>query len=172
MSRAKRTVRITAAAAGIAALGVGLAGPALAAPGEPEQSPTPGPALPELSGLPVQNPLAALPAPPSLPTLPMLFVFEAPRVNAPSVRTAGPSTSGPQAAAPVRAQFATAPGTDETSDEASDETSDEADPAPSSPGFGQVAALSALDTARLFDGSAPSSLVQQQGLGTSSLGLG
>jgi hypothetical protein len=168
MSRAKRTVRTTAAAAGIAALGVGIAGPALAAPGGPEDVPTPGPALPELSGLPVQNPLAALPAPPSVPTLPMLFVFEAPRVNAPAMRTAGPSTSRPQSATPVRTELAADTGTDATSDA----TSDEADPAPSTPGLGQVAALSALDTARLFDGSTPTSLVQQRGLGTSSLGLG
>ena len=82
-SLARRTVRTTAAVAGIAALGAGLAGNAVAAPA------TGAEAASALQGLPSSVPLADLPgatAAPNLADLPMLFVFQGPTVN-----TSGPS---------------------------------------------------------------------------------
>ena len=76
-------MRTTAAVAGIAALGAGLAGNAVAAPA------TGAEAASALQGLPSSVPLADLTGAPTVPDLndlPMLFVFQGPTVN-----TAGPS---------------------------------------------------------------------------------
>ena len=77
-SLARRTLRTSAAAAGIAALGTGIAGNAGAAPAE-STVPTPeaASALAALpTGLPAALPLNDLPSAQGMPALPMLFVFE------------------------------------------------------------------------------------------------
>jgi hypothetical protein len=155
-SLARRTLRTTAAAAGMAALGVGLAGNALAAPADSEPASTPESAQPALPALPVGNPLASLQSGAHAPALPMLFVFQAPTIN-----TAGPSGSAlpgvadrMPAAAPVRTQPQTG--------------SAQVTPAASP---GRVGALSALDSAGMFDDLLSKSVVDQRGLGNSTLGL-
>ena len=95
-SLARRTVRTTAAVAGIAALGAGLAGNALAAPAAGVEAPE---AASPLQGLPSSVPLAGLPgatAAPNLADLPMLFVFQGPTVN-----TSGPSGTPAPSTAPL-----------------------------------------------------------------------
>jgi len=85
-SLARRTLRTTAAAAGIAALGAGLAGNAMAAPAVDTDAPSPDTASTVPGGL-SSLPLAALPsaaAVPNVSDLPMLFVFQGP-----TVKTAG-----------------------------------------------------------------------------------
>jgi hypothetical protein len=78
-SLARRSLRTTAAVAGIAAASVGLAGPATAAPAEPERPGTDGAApAPADSGSP--NLAGDLPPAPEAAELPMLFTFEGPSV--------------------------------------------------------------------------------------------
>ncbi|WP_300007260.1 hypothetical protein [Pseudonocardia sp.] len=84
-SLARRSLRTTAAAAGIAALGVGLAGHAFAAPELPA-----APALPGTEGLGALEGMAGVP---ELPAAPSAEGFSMPGVinfEAPSVNTAGP----------------------------------------------------------------------------------
>jgi hypothetical protein len=88
-SIARRGLRTTAAVAGLAALGAGLAAPAFAeaqaAPAKPES-----PAAPDLSA--ARGALASLPAPTANPSdLPPLFTFEMPKVEtaAPAMPSAG-----------------------------------------------------------------------------------
>src|SRR5689334_24964650 len=101
-SLARRTLRTTAAAAGMAALGVGLAGNALAAPADTPQAPEPAlPVLPALPALPTANLLAKLPGVTSGQPLPKLFVFQVPKIN-----TAGPSGARVQTQPVASAQVA------------------------------------------------------------------
>lgn len=167
-SFARRTLRTTAAAAGMAALGVGLAGNALAAPDEADRTPAPAPspALPVMGAVPVNNPLASLPrVPQNLGQLPMLFVFQGPTVN-----TAGPSPD----AAPARTHVAhvDADGTGDSGDTDAPETDTTADAdLPSrTPGTDRVGALSTLDSAGLFDSLTPQSVVDVNGLGAGHAG--
>lgn len=106
---ARRSVRTTAAAAGIAALGIGFAGPALAAPSASS--------LPELPALDTMSAPAVDSAVPgmddfaraadtahtSLPDLPGAFTFESPTVDADSVRASSidPTANAPTDAAAV-----------------------------------------------------------------------
>jgi hypothetical protein len=186
---ARRTLRTTAAAAGMAALGVGLAGNALAASSvpEPEQATGPEPALPALPGLSTENPLASLPGVPAGPALPMLFVFQGPTVHSPTINTAGPSS--PDAlrlpvAAPVNTSASAAPQSAQSAQSTrSTEPAEPTEPgstraqagpaqaALAGPGADQVSALSGLDSANLFDDLASESVVDQRGLGTSMLGI-
>jgi hypothetical protein len=174
-SLATRTLRTTAAAAGMAALGVGLAGNALAAPSTPT-SPQTGstPALPALPALPTQNPLASLPGVPDGTHLPMLFVFQGPTVHSPTVNTAGPSRLDQvrlPVAAPVRTTPSASVGTETTPAHVGPTQAGSTHAGSVSPQPDQVGALSALDSAALFRDLAPQSVVDQQGLGTSGLGL-
>ena len=198
-SLARRTVRTTAAVAGMAALGAGLAGNALAAPAAGVEAPE---AASALQGLPSSVPLAGLPgatAAPNLANLPMLFVFQGPTVN-----TSGPSGTPAPSTAPLPdvdevSGSGQVPGLDSvpTPDSAlpagavdgsvngvalpvsgapsdrsdrSDRSETEADPAPSTPG--QVGALSALDSAGLFSRLAQERLVDEGGFGMSTAGGG
>jgi hypothetical protein len=84
-SLARRSLHTTAAAAGIAALGVGLAGHAFAAPELPA-----APALPGTEGLSALDGMSAVPEMPAAPsaegfTMPGVINFETPTVS-----TAGP----------------------------------------------------------------------------------
>ena len=176
-SLARRTLRTTAAAAGMAALGVGLAGNALAATTAPEPPPTPEPAttLPGVSGLPVQNPVATIPGVPGGPTLPMLFVFQGPTVHSPTINTAGPSgpdTVGLPARAPIRTTQATSSASTSTPAQVGPTEAGPVRAESVSPGSDQVGAPSELDSSVLFDGLVGRSIVDQQGLGTAGFGLG
>lgn len=87
-SHARRSLRTTAAAAGIAAIGVGIAAPAMAAP---ETSPvgdgTAAEALAPAAAGPAAGLLGKIPAlPNNVADLPMLFTFQGPTFN-----TAGPA---------------------------------------------------------------------------------
>jgi hypothetical protein len=152
----------------MAALGVGLAGNALAAPADPQPVPTPEPGLPALPALPFDNPLAALPDVAHGQSLPMLFAFQGPTIN-----TAGPSgTALPgvadrtTTAAPIRTQ-PTVPA-QATATVGPQDASTQVAPAASTD---RVGALSALDSAGMFDDRLAKSALNQQGLGTSSLDL-
>jgi hypothetical protein len=183
-SLARRTVRTTAAAAGIAALGAGLAGNAVAAPSADVDAPAPG-AASALQGLPSVVPLTELPSAPAVPNLadlPMLFVFQGPTVN-----TAGPAST-PAPSATQLPSVDQVPGSDQVPGLGAVPTPDaavptaaldgavngvalpvsgpaadqpEADPAPSTPAQG--GALSALDSAGLFEGLAQERLLDQEG---------
>jgi len=179
-SLARRTLRTTAAAAGIAALGAGLAGNAVAAPAVDTDAPTPDTASTVPGGL-SSLPLAALPsatAVPNLSNLPMLFVFQGP-----TVKTAGPASDpapatrlpgvdqvpgsdqvpgleavpAPDVAVPSGALNGVAMPVSGRGTERAEAL--EADVAPAS----RVGALSALDSAGLFTGLSQGSLVNQQG---------
>ncbi len=193
-SLVRRTVRTTAAAAGIAVLGAGLAGNAVAAPAADAGAPAPETAS-ALTGMPAAVPLADPPSAPALPSLadlPMLFVFEGPTVN-----TAGPSST-PAPSSTRLPDVRQLPGSDQVpgldaapvpttvvptgvpgggvdavalpvsgtaADRSTAAAAPAAHPAPSSPD--RVGALSALDSRGLFDGLAQERLVDQQGAGTS-----
>jgi hypothetical protein len=194
-SLARRTVRTTAAVAGIAALGAGLAGNALAAPAGGVEAPE---AASALQGLPSSVPLAGLPgatAAPNLADLPMLFVFQGPTVN-----TSGPSGTPAPSTAPLPdvdqvSGSGQVPGLDSVptpdsalpagavdgsvngvalpvsgapSDRSETEVSPEADPDSSTPA--QVGALSALDSAGLFSRLAQERPIDQGGFGMSTGG--
>ena len=76
MSRlARRTLRATAAVAGIAAAGVGLAGPAFAAPAAPER-PSTDDAAPAPDTRSTPNVLGSAPKTSELPDLPQLFTIQ------------------------------------------------------------------------------------------------
>jgi hypothetical protein len=87
-SIARRSIRTTAAAAGIAALGLGFAGPALAAPSVsdlPGLDPTSAPALDSaVPGTAAFTPVADS-APSSMPALPDVFSFQAPTTHAATI---------------------------------------------------------------------------------------
>ena len=167
-SLARRTLRTTAAAAGLAALGAGLAGPAMAAPAD-DDAETSTPEAATSPGAPSTTPLAELPgtaAVPDLADLPMRFVFQGP-----TVRTSAPSTASIQEtpALPGAEQIPGAgqvPTLAAVPDEvalpdpgsATDRTEVEADPST----LAQVGALSALDSARLFDGLQQEAPADQQ----------
>jgi len=166
---ARRTLRTTAAAAGMAALGVGLAGNALAAPADSEPASTPESALPALPALPAGNPLASLPDVAHGQALPMLFVFQGPTVN-----TAGPSGSAlpgvadrTPAAAPVRTQ----PAAPVQAAPAAVSPQTGSAPAAQAASPDRVAALSALDSAGMFDDLLSKSVVDQRGTGISTVDL-
>lgn len=191
-SLARRTLRTTAAAAGIAALGAGLAGNAVAAPSVDPDAAAPEAVTGVPAGLP-SLPLAELPSAPAVPNvsdLPMLFVFQGP-----TVRTAGPAgDAAPSTRLPGVEQI---PGSDQVPGLDAVPTPDpavptgalsgdldgvrgvapagvalpvtgpateaaEADAASSTPA--RVGALSALDSAGLFAGLPEDGLVDQQGL--------
>lgn len=183
-SLARRTLRTTAAAAGIAALGAGLAGNAVAAPAVDTDAPTPDTASTVPGGL-SSSPLAALPsatAVPNLSNLPMLFVFQAPTVTtagpvsdpAPATRLPGvdqvpgsdqvpglEAVPAPDVAVPSGALNGVAMPVSGRGTERAEAL--EADVAPAN----RVGALSALDSAGLFTGLSQGSLVNQQGTGMS-----
>lgn len=183
-SLARRTLRTTAAAAGIAALGAGLAGNAVAAPAVDTDAPTPDTASTVPGGL-SSSPLAALPsatAAPNLSNLPMLFVFQAPTVTtagpvsdpAPATRLPGvdqvpgsdqvpglEAVPAPDVAVPSGALNGVAMPVSGRGTERAEAL--EADVAPAN----RVGALSALDSAGLFTGLSQGSLVNQQGTGMS-----
>jgi hypothetical protein len=161
MSLARRTLRTTAAAAGIAAVGVGLAAPAFAAPELPA-----APSTDELGALPAapdasaaQHMLAALPAAPtSMPDLPTLVSFEMP-----SMTTAGPELpAAPDAhalpaapelpAAPDAHALPAAPELPAAPDLPSFEGTNQVNGPSTDPahylGQNEVGAMSALDTAK------------------------
>jgi hypothetical protein len=155
-SLARRTLRTTAAAAGIAALGTGLAGNAVAAPAATGPQPAPGP-VSAGPGLTSAVPLAGLPSAPAVPglsDLPMLFVFEGPTVN-----TAGPSAPRPNVDVIANSQRVV--GSDTTNQQGSAAHGDDADGTSSAPA--RDGALSALDTAGLFGGLSQERLVDQRG---------
>jgi hypothetical protein len=151
---ARRTLRTTAAAAGMAALGVGLAGNALAAPADSEPASTPESALPALPALPAGNPLASLPDVAHGQALPMLFVFQGPTVNTPAAAPVRTQPAAPVQAAPaaVSPQTGSAPAAQAASPD-------------------RVAALSALDSAGMFDDLLSKSAVDQRGTGISTVDL-
>jgi len=192
-SLARRTLRTTAAAAGIAALGAGLAGNAMAAPAVDTDAPSPDTASTVPGGL-SSLPLAALPSAAAVPTLsdlPMLFVFEGQ-----TVKTAGPT--GDPAPATRLLGVDQIPGSDQVPGLDAGTAPDVADVAVTSgaldgvaparaatPVSGlaadrsaaqeaspQVGALSALDTANLFADLSQGSLVDQQGTGMSTDNVG
>jgi hypothetical protein len=74
-SLARRTMRATAAVAGIAAAGVGLAGPAFAAPAAPER-PSRDEAAPAPDTRSTPNVLGGAPKTSDLPDLPQLFTIQ------------------------------------------------------------------------------------------------
>lgn len=159
-SLARRTLRTTAAAAGIAALGAGLAGTAMAAPAAESEAPAPETA-PASQGLQSVVPLAGLPgtsAVPDLAELPAAFAFQGP-----ALRTAEPSAqavpvlAGAEQLAGQAPDLTGAPAPEALvpndiplpdPGSATSRTEIEADPST----LAQVGALSALDSARLFDG--------------------
>lgn len=100
-SLARRSLRTTAAAAGIAALGLGFAGQALAAPALPEL-----PAMPGADGLGE----AGLPAGPTAPALPSEDGFFMPgvaNIEMPAISTAAPALpSGDAFAVPTAPELA------------------------------------------------------------------
>jgi hypothetical protein len=170
-SLARRTLRTTAAAAGLAALGVGLAGNAVAAPATDDaRTPGPAPLVPALP--PLATPLAELPNAPAVPPLPMLFVFHAPNVN-----TAGPSGTGvpglDQLALPAAAPAnRPAPAPVDASPVRTAPSVQTPAPQQDAPrGMDQVGALSQMDSAGLFTELGERQLVNQEGLGTSTLGM-
>lgn len=156
-SLARRTLRTTAAAAGIAALGAGLAGTAMAAPAAGSEAPAPETAAAP-QGLQSVVPLADLPgtsAVPGLAELPAAFAFQGPALRAaePSAQAAPVPAGAEQLAGQVPdlgvAPEALVPNDVSLPDpgSATSRTEIEADPST----LAQVAALSALDSARLFD---------------------
>jgi hypothetical protein len=174
-SLARRTLRTTAAAAGMTALGVGLAGNALAAADVPGPPPPPEPTttLPGVPGLPVQNPLATIPGEAGGPSLPMLFVFQGPTVHSPTINTAGPSSPGAvrlPASAPVRTTQATSAASTAAPAQVGPTEAGPVRAESVSPRSDQVGAPSESDSAGLFDGLVGHS-IDQQGLGTAGFGL-
>ncbi len=97
-SLARRTLRTTAAAAGLAALGVGLAGHALAAPALPAAPELPAapalpvapPALPGTDGLPGADALAGVPSLPGVPSTDGIAMPGVANLEVPSIATATP----------------------------------------------------------------------------------
>lgn len=100
-SPARRSLRTTAAAAGIAALGLGFAGQALAAPALPAM-----PALPGADGLGD----AGLPAAPALPSEDGFFMPGVANIEMPAITTAAPELPAGDAFAVPTAPELAAPG--------------------------------------------------------------
>lgn len=97
-SLARRSLRTTAATAGIAALGLGLAGHAFAAPAAPEL-----PALPGADSLGGPD----LPATPALPSEEGFFMPGVANIEMPNVNTAAPELpAGDAFAVPTAPEFA------------------------------------------------------------------
>ena len=177
-SLARRTLRTSAAAAGIAALGTGIAGNAGAAPAE-STVPTPeaASALAALpTGLPAALPLNDLPSAQGMPALPMLFVFEGRTVNTSGpARTSAPAdTSAPGGVAAQAGQASTEqriPGSDQVPGIDAVPALDAVALPVSGHSAAQqartVPALSALDSGGLFDGLAQQRLVNVEGYGVS-----
>lgn len=146
-SLVRRTLRTTAAAVGIAALGAGLAGTAVAAPAGDAEAPAPETASEsastpqELSSL---VPPAGLPGTSTVPDLPLPFAFQSP-----AVRTAAPSGT-PALGAEQIPGAAALPQEVPLPDPGSATSRTEIGTDPST--LTEVGALSALDSARLFDG--------------------
>jgi hypothetical protein len=167
-SLARRTLRTTAAAAGIAALGTGIAGNAVAAPAE-SAAPTPEAtsalgALP--AGLPTALPLSDLPSAQAMPALPMLFVFEGPTVTTSGpARTSAPAdTSSPGTVAAQAGQASTVqriPGSDQAP--ALDAVALPVSGQSAAQQASSVPALSGLDSGGLFDGLAQQRVVNVEG---------
>ena len=176
-SLARRTLR-TSAAAGIAALGTGIAGNAGAAPAE-STVPTPeaASALAALpTGLPAALPLNDLPSAQGMPALPMLFVFEGRTVNTSGpARTSAPAdTSAPGGVAAQAGQASTEqriPGSDQVPGIDAVPALDAVALPVSGHSAAQqartVPALSALDSGGMFDGLAQQRLVNVEGYGVS-----
>jgi hypothetical protein len=118
-SIARRSIRTTAAAAGIAALGLGFAGPALAAPSVPELPTLDAASVPDagtVPGLGAFTPAAET----SMPALPDAFSFQAPSTDAAQVDPSYMSVFDPTAqmgslkslTLPTEMNAASLPGTD------------------------------------------------------------
>jgi hypothetical protein len=75
-SLARRSLRATAAVAGIAAAGVGLAGPAFAAPADPEQPSSTDEAAPAPEAGSTPKLVGDMPKTSELPDLPQLFTIQ------------------------------------------------------------------------------------------------
>jgi hypothetical protein len=177
-SLARRTLRTSAAAAGIAALGTGIAGNAGAAPAE-STVPTPeaASALAALpTGLPAALPLNDLPSAQGMPALPMLFVFQGRTVNTSGpARTSAPAdTSAPGGVAAQAGQASTEqriPGSDQVPGIDAVPALDAVALPVSGHSAAQqartVPALSALDSGGMFDGLAQQRLVNVEGYGVS-----
>ncbi len=177
-SLARRTLRTTAAAAGIAALGAGIAGNAIAAPGEsPAVTPEAASALAALpTGLPTALPLTDLPSAQAMPALPMLFKFEGPTVNTSGpARTSAPAdTSSPGSVAAQAGQASTVqriPGSEQVPGidavPALDAVALPVSGHSAAQQASSVPALSALDSGGLFDGLAQQRVVNVEGYGVS-----
>ena len=173
-SLARRTLRTTAAAAGITALGAGIAGNAIAAPGEsPAVTPE---AASALAALPTALPVTDLPSAQAMPALPMLFKFEGPTVN-----TSGPAhtsepadTSSPGSVAAQAGQASTVqriPGSEQVPGidavPALDAVALPVSGHSAAQQASSVPALSALDSGGLFDGLAQQRVVNVEGYGVS-----
>jgi hypothetical protein len=95
-SLARRTLHITAAVAGIAALGAGLAGNAFAAPAPSQSVPTtevaPGPSTESPAGS-LAGVAGTAGRVVDSPALPALFAFESPLAHAPAVASAIPAST-------------------------------------------------------------------------------
>ncbi|MFC4944893.1 hypothetical protein [Pseudonocardia sp. GCM10023141] len=90
-SLARRTLHTTAAAAGIAAIGVGIATPAFAAPDLAPAAGATDAIAPAAPAAPANGMIGKIPAVPSnVSELPMLFTFQGPTFN-----TAGPTLPDP-----------------------------------------------------------------------------
>jgi hypothetical protein len=172
-SLARRTLRTTAAAAGMTALGVGLAGNALAAPvAQTPVIPEGVSTLPGVPALPTEKPLALLTDAAQGKPLPMLFAFQGPTIN-----TSGPSGSAlpggvdkiRTAGSPVRTQPVTATAQTRPATVSPQTGSAEVAPAASP---SRVGALSALDSAGMFDDLLAQPAVDQHGLGATGFALG
>lgn len=153
-SLARLTLRTTAAAAGIAAIGAGLAAPALAAPELPAAPSSDGPG--SLPAAPAAGMLGSLPAAPSASHLPTLVSFEMPKVSTagPELPSAGRLPAAPAAPAlPSAGKTPSLPRTDgitnvEGANHVNTPASDVA------PGNNDAGALASMDTAKTMAGMA------------------
>ncbi|QJY45700.1 hypothetical protein [Pseudonocardia broussonetiae] len=184
-SLARRSLRTTAAAAGIAALGVGFAGHALAAPALPALPGTEG--LSE-AGLPAAPALPAAPEAPATPGLPSAEGWSVPGVvnfEMPAVNTAAPELpagdafalpTAPELAvpeAPAAPELPAAPEAPSTSPVVNSGEGVEGQvngPAPEGVGQNQVGAMAAMDMAAMLaemaqSGAAGGSITENQQIG-------
>jgi hypothetical protein len=155
---ASRTLRTTAAAAGMAALGAaGFTGTATAAPAV--AAPTAAPQLsPALAAVPSANRLVDLPSAgtSALPRLPMLFKFEAPSITT----AAAPQRAAVPVSGPASSRQADAPNVVRVQNNRPEVAPRNATALPQ-----QIAALSGLATGPLTDTGLP-----VPGLGLAGLG--
>lgn len=148
-SLARRSIRTTAAAAGIAALGIGIAGPALAAPSVadlPALDPTSAPAVDTAVPGMADFTKVADTAPASMAELPGAFAFEAPSLDTASV----PSVES--LSIPTEMNAAALPSAPDTSGVVNtDGTGFDVQGVPNvQDAAGTAGALAALDTAKTF----------------------